>query len=485
MASPDAPAVESIDELLTFRELGRRANAIADTLHEIGVAPGDRVAILAHRSPASIAAALATMALRASYVPIDPSYPRGRVDAIVGAAEPVTMLYDGARGAAPETGPAPIDLSSIGGRDGAFPGSPPVAGDVAYVIFTSGSTGAPKGVMVEHASLVNYIGWGAGVVGTEGIGAPLFASLAVDHAVTCLWLPLAMGRRVVLAGSLLEQDLLFGARPTPYTFIKTTPSHARFFERFGRPDYARVTRLLMFGGERLDLALLERLGERIHGIRLVNHYGPTEATVGCCWNEFDLDRVRGLPAVPIGRPISNCRAYVVDGDARPAAPGLRGELMIAGACVARGYLGDPEATAAKFLDESTVDERRGGRAYLTGDVVEVLDDGLLLYVGRVDDEVKVGGFRIEVGELRRHALGVDGVADAAVDVIRADVEAVEIFVVPNAGGDAPERIADAVRRKLADVLPPPLVPRRIHVVPRIEVSAAGKCDVPATRRLVR
>jgi len=482
---PDAVALESATGALTFGELQARSATIASTLREAGVGPGDRVAIWAHRTPSSVAAAFATMSLRAAYVPVDPTYPPARVQTILARAGPAAVLHDsGVDGPAPPAIDRGIDLHELSGNGDEPPAAEPRPDDVAYVVFTSGSTGVPKGVMVEHASLVNYVVFGASVVGRGGCGAPVFQSLAVDHAVTSLWLPLTVGRPVVLAPTLLDQELIFRQRADRYTFVKATPSHVRFFERFGRPDYRAATRILMFGGERLDPSLLERLGERVRGIRLINHYGPTEATVGCCWNEFELERVRQLPSVPIGRPIANSRAYVLDGDARPPEPGQRGELIIAGACVARGYLGDPDGTAARFIEESQLDARRSGRAYRTGDIVEVLDDGSLLYVGRVDDQIKVGGYRIELGELRRHALSADGVADAAFAVVDGDVETIEAFVVPDAADEPAPSIADDVKRRLGELLPPGLLPRRIHTVPRLEINSAGKVDVEATRRAV-
>lgn len=480
-ATPEALAVESPRERLGYRELVERSAGIAALLAEAGVGPGDRVALWACRSAWMAAAALAVMELRAAYVPIDPTYPEERVTAILAGASPAVLLRDGGDPSPlpPQGGAVPIldvtEARALARAPGREPARPD---DVAYIIFTSGSTGAPKGVMVEQRSLVNYVAWCQHAMGPVGAGAPLFASMAFDHVITCLWVPLCTGTPVVLVPTLWDQAVLVAKRPERYTFLKITPSHVRFFERMGQPDYAALTYLLMFGGERLDPGLLDRLGERIRGIRLMNHYGPTEATVGCCFHEFDVASVRSLPSVPIGRPVWNSRAYVVDEQLRSVAPGQPGELVIAGRCVARGYLGRPDETALRWLDERELGGPAGERAYRTGDVVEQLPSGALVYLGRRDDQIKIAGHRIELGEVRRHALAVPGVEDAAFQVVPGDVEALEAFVVAQQPDPAlPGRLQEALGR----VLPAAAVPRSVQVVRALAFNAHGKLDLAATR----
>ncbi|HET6856553.1 MAG TPA: AMP-binding protein, partial [Streptomyces sp.] len=353
--------------------------------------------------------------------------------------------------------------------------------DVAYAVFTSGSTGTPKGVMVEHGSLANYVAWCGSLVGRSGEGSPLFASLGFDLAMTSLWVPLAQGRRVVTVAGMWDQDTLFGERPGRYTFMKLTPSHARFFDVLAEPpQYGRATRTLMFGGEGLDPALLGTLAPRLAGVRLINHYGPTETTIGCCAHVFDRGSVPSTPTVPIGTPAWNTRAYVVDDALRPVAPGAPGELVIAGRAVAAGYIGG-RVPDGKFIDESDLGGAPG-RAYRTGDMVELLPDGTLLYLGRGDDQLKVSGHRVELGELRHHVLSVPGVADAAFEVVRGPVDTLEAFVVPAGPLPDAKEFAAGVRTVLAGVLPSVLVPNEVHVVARLVVNANGKCDVRATRR---
>lgn len=486
---PDAVALEAGHRRVSFRDLWRGSGAAAAALAGLGVGPGDVVALWAERTPSVLEAALAVMRLRAAYLPLEPTHPRARTQATLAASGARVLVHDGSPhvGALAAPGVAAVSIADLaaagrgvrpdGGSD------PPRADDVAYVIFTSGSSGTPKGVMVPHGALVNYCCWCAAAFGRSGAGTPLFHSLGYDLAVTSTWPPLAQGGRVVLVPGPWDRESLFD-RPTPYDVAKMTPSHARFFERTMRPDYRGFARVLVFGGEALEPALLASLGDRLDGVRLVNHYGPTETTVGCCAYLFDSRATPALPTVPIGRPIWNTRAYVVDEAGRPAGPGASGELVIAGSGVAQGYLG-PASGADGFVDEADVGGEPGP-AYRTGDLVERLPGGDLLFLGRRDGQVKVSGHRVDVVELRTLCRQVPGVADIAFAVEPGDVDRLEAFVVPASAAPLDDSaLGDAVRRALAGAVPPPAVPYRVRVVPELMLNANGKCDVDATRRLAR
>ncbi|MEU3058849.1 amino acid adenylation domain-containing protein [Streptomyces subrutilus] len=484
---PDAVAVRSGDQRMSYRQLWRRALAVADALREAGAGPGDRVALWADRTAGTVAGALGVMALGAAYVPIDPTHPGERTASVLAGAAPAALLHDGAGGGAlPALNVPVLDVREL--PDAAGLPEPPLPGarDIAYVVFTSGSTGTPKGVMVPHGSLTNYAAWCGDLVAGPGSGSPLFGSLGFDLAMTSLWVPLAQGRTVTTVAGIWDQQTLFGEREDPYAFVKMTPSHARFFDVLAEPPrYDRVTRLLMFGGEALDPALIASLAPRLAGVRLVNHYGPTETTIGCCAYRFDRDRLPATPTVPIGRPAWNTRAYVVDEALRPVAPGAPGELVIAGRAVAAGYLGG--AGGEKFLDEGELGGPAGERAYRTGDTVELLARGALLYLGRGDDQLKVNGHRVELGELRHHVLAVPGVADAAFDIVRGPVDTLELFVRLGGRGPRPdaEEFSALVRKTLAGALPSALVPGAVHLVDEIVVNANGKTDLAATRARTR
>ncbi|HUA95499.1 MAG TPA: AMP-binding protein, partial [Acidimicrobiales bacterium] len=299
----------------------------------------------------------------------------------------------------------------------------------------------------------------------------------------CLWLPLQVGGAVQLIPDSWDPRPWLAPRERPFAFIKITPSHVRLFERIARPDYRAVTRTLMFGGERLDAAMVAGLSPRIDGVRLLNHYGPTEATVGCTAYRFESDDVSGEGALPIGVPVWNSRAYVVDTALRPVPAGEEGELVLGGACVADGYLGGADDDRARFVAESAV---AGGvadagpdRAYRTGDRC-VVQDGVVHYLGRLDEQVKVRGHRIEIQEVHDLVVSVRGVQDAAVVVSQAGLGGLELFVTTEDGaGDPVSRVLEHLRANL----PAAAVPGRVWVVPHLVANAHGKFDADATRAL--
>lgn len=491
---PDAPALtETGRPDRTYGELWEDASGLAGALVDAGVQRGDQVAIWATRSAPVVAAAVAAMSIGAAYLPIDPTYPAARVRRILEVGRPKVVVCADARslaGSLPRGVPI-VDLHP--GRPGGVAGSPrgstAAPEDVAYTVFTTGSTGLPKGVLVSHRSLLNYLGWAQELTDFGPDDAtPCFASLGFDHAVTCLWLPLMVGGSVHLVPDSWDPRPWLAPRERRFAFIKITPSHVRLFERIARPDYRSVTRTVMFGGERLDGSLVAGLGPRLDRVRLLNHYGPTEATVGCTAYRFEAGQVGGDGAVPIGVPVWNSRAYVVGPDLRPVPPGEEGELVLAGACVADGYLGGNDEDRARFLYESELGGGDGGgdgtgkgvRAYRTGDRC-VVEDRVVHYRGRLDEQVKVRGYRIEIREVQALAAGVDGVEEAAVAVSQAGLGGLELFVVAgDGGGDLRQRILEHLRANL----PAAAIPAKVWVVPGLVANAHGKWDPDATRATV-
>ncbi len=482
---PDAVAVEGDGPTQTYAELWQHAARMAEVLADAGVGPGDQVAIWATRTASVVAAALGTMALGAAYVPIDPTYPAARVRRILEVGGPKAMVCadpNALAGSLPR-GVATIDTHA-GPRGGAALTSAATPDQIAYTVFTTGSTGLPKGVLVGHRSLVNYLGWAQELTGfEEGDATPCFASLGFDHAVTCLWLPLLAGGSVQLIPDSWDPRPWLAPRERPFAFVKITPSHVKLFERIARPDYRAITRTVMFGGERLDASLVGALGPRLEGVSLLNHYGPTEATVGCTAFRFDTQSDPGDGPLPIGTPVWNSRAYVVDAELQPVPLGEEGELVLAGECVAAGYLGGDESDRARFLDESAL----GGagavsaRAYRTGDRCAIRD-GQLDYRGRLDEQVKVRGHRIEITEVRDLAVSVDGVIDAAAAVSQKGLGGLELFISTGDGGPDEGVVARVLQRLRAE-LPSAAVPERVFVVPNLVVNAHGKWDAAATRAL--
>jgi amino acid adenylation domain-containing protein len=484
---PDAPALYEGDHPVhTYGELWEDASRLAGALREAGVGRGDQVAVWATRSTPVVAAMVAAMSLGAAYLPIDPTYPAARVRRILEVGSPRVIVCADARalaGSLPRGVPV-VDLHA-GVRAEPLEAPEATPDDVAYTVFTTGSTGLPKGVLVSQRSLTNYLAWAQDLTDFGPDDAtPCFASLGFDHAVTCLWLPLMVGGAVQLIPDSWDPRPWLSPRERPFAFIKITPSHVRLFERIARPDYRAVTRTVMFGGERLDAALVAGLTPRLEGVHLLNHYGPTEATVGCTAYRFEADQVVGEGALPIGLPVWNSRAYVVDADLRPVPAGEEGELVLAGLCVADGYLGGGDDDRARFIDESAMaaTERTGpeARAYRTGDRC-VVRDGVVHYRGRLDEQVKVRGYRIEIQEVHDLAVAVDGVAQAAVAVTQAGLGGLELFVVAEKEGDDPvARVLEHLRANL----PAAAVPSKVWVVSHLVANAHGKWDAEATRALV-
>jgi amino acid adenylation domain-containing protein len=462
----------------TFGQCWSRAGAIAAALADSGAGRGETVAVWAGRTPGSVIAALAVMLAGAAYVPIEPTHPAGRCQAVLTAARPRLMLVDG-ECPIPPSPEFDVELADIATMPADGRPDPPFprGDDLAYVIFTSGSTGQPKGVMVEHQSLLNYVNWCIAVVGQVGCGTPLIGGLGFDMSMSSLWPQLARGAPVLICGGAWDQEALFGERPEPFSYAKLTPSILRFFERTKQPRYKEFATCLMIGGEILESRLIKEIGPRLEGVRLINHYGPTEATIGCCFHEFTAADAVGLPSVPIGGPIWNTRAYVVDDSLAAISGGQPGELVVAGLGIARGYLhggGDDV-----FISEADLGGPPG-RAYRTGDYVEMLPSGALLYLGRRDGQLKVSGHRIEPGELRQAALSVAGVSDAAF-LVQEETGRLEVFVVPASPAAAPG-LGRSVWEKLAGTLPAAVVPTQVKVVSEIVMRANGKCDPVATAR---
>ncbi|WP_169736694.1 amino acid adenylation domain-containing protein [Pseudonocardia spinosispora] len=476
---PHAEAVRTANGVLSFQQLWDRVADHAAALVESGIGPGEFVALWAHRTEEIVAAALATMAVGAAYVPIDPRYPDARVAAILTEADPAALLVDDELDGPPNDGAVPvISLRSVARTRRSAPLEPgPAPDDAAYLLFTSGSSGRPKGVVVEHRSLVNYCTWWSEVVGRHRGGTPVFGSLGFDHTITTLWPTLLCGAPITLCNGLWDTAPLLTPPGSPHAAIKFTPSQLRFLERTARPDYRRACRILVLGGEVLEPSLIDGIAERLADVRLVNHYGPTETTVGVCRHEFTADETGDGSSVPIGRPIHNTRLYLTRPDLGPVAFGEPGELVVAGTPVARGYL---RGGRGGFLDEAELGGPPG-RAYRTGDQVRLRPDATVEYLGRLDRQVKVNGHRIELDELRHGALAVDGVADAAFTVTDEFMQRVEAFVVCAPGTD-PGQVSTQVRALIARRVPAAVVPWTVTVVPEIAMTVHGKHDLAAVRR---
>ncbi|KUM78492.1 hypothetical protein AQI70_13610 [Streptomyces curacoi] len=463
-ATPDAAALIFDDVTLTYRQLDARANQVAHWLVEHGVGPEQSVALALPRSADLVVAVLAVLKAGGAYVPVDPDHPAARTEFVLRDAEPALV----------------VDTEALTRDFARYPDTAPdvrhaSADQLAYVIYTSGSTGTPKGVAVAHASLVNFLS-------AMGERFPLrphdrmlaVTTMAFDIAALEVFLPLLSGGAVVMA---TKEDV---AQPAALaglierhgvTLVQGTPSLWQTLVSHD-PGCLRGVRALV-GGEAFPADLAEALGRS--AAEVTNLYGPTETAI---WSTAArVTTADGAP--PIGRPIANTRVYVLDEGLSPVPPGVVGELYIAGAGVARGYVGRPGLSAGRFVADPFVP---GQRMYRTGDLVRWRPDGSLDYLGRADFQVKVRGYRIELGEVEAALLSHPEVARAVVtarDAGPGDRRLVG-YVVSRAGGRAGEgstaTLPAALREHVAARLPDYMVPSAVVVLPEIPLTPNGKVD---------
>nr|WP_256107305.1 non-ribosomal peptide synthetase [Streptomyces sp. ODS05-4] len=481
-ATPDAVAVVSGGEELTFAELDERAGRLAALLAGRGVGPESVVALAVERSAASVVAILAVLRAGGAYLPLDLDYPADRLGYMLADAAPVCVLTTGrAAGFLPPSGgPERIVLDAAGTLAELAALEPlPAAAEVAaehpsYVIYTSGSTGRPKGVVLTHGGLSNLyanhldevFGPLLGATGGRALRALHTASFSFDTSWEQLFWLIA-GHELHVLDEVERRDAEFTVgyvRDRRIDAMDVTPTYARQLVDWGLLDGARHRpALLLLGGEAVPEALWSQV-RAAAGVMSVNLYGPTEYTVDAL--AADL-AVSGTPVV--GRPIGNTRAYVLDSALRPVPEGTVGELYLSGHGTARGYLGRFALTAERFVADPF--GPAGGRMYRTGDLVRLRADGELEYLGRVDDQVKIRGFRIELGEVESALAALDGVASAAV-LVREDTPGVKRLVGYVTGTADPA----AAREALAASLPDYMVPAAVVVLDALPQTVNGKLD---------
>ncbi|GLZ36652.1 non-ribosomal peptide synthetase [Actinokineospora sp. NBRC 105648] len=469
LRTPDAPAVLSAAGAVSYAELDARASRLAGRLVERGVGPDVVVGVCAERGIDLVAGLLGVLKAGGAYLPLDPALPAERLGLMLADAGVTTVLAQpGLAGNLPVPADALVPLGT--GRD--EPAAPvrftphpsrPDPANLAYVIYTSGSTGRPKGVQVEHRQLASYLACCErdypGLAGT----ALLHGSVAFDLTVTTVWGPLSVGG-CVLVGDLDDRG---GARPLRRpTFVKATPSHLPML--LALPEEFSPTADLVVGGEALPGDLLDRWRARHPGATVVNEYGPTEATVGCTAFRVEPGAVLARGAVPIGESMADARSYVLDTRLRQVGVGEPGELYVAGAGLARGYLGRPAMTAERFVADPF--HGAGERMYRTGDVVRRDDAGNLHYLGRADDQVKIRGHRVEPGEVEA-ALALHPAVRHAVVIARGDEDKRLVAYVVPAGENLPD-----LRGFLASSLPEYMVPDVVVPLAELPLAASGKLD---------
>jgi len=489
---PDAPALVAGGAELSYAQLDSAANRIARRLGELGVRPGESVGLSLGRSTDLIAALLGVLKAGGAYVPLNPDHPPARLAQQLATASARVLLTERALGGElPGYSGEVIFLDEPDTRDRLAaqpPGAPPCSAtpdDTAYVLFTSGSTGVPKGVAVRHRNLVNYTAHMLGVVAASSepdsdpaATALHFASVSAvstDLGNTAIFPSLAGGGCLHLVGTDVVTDAGRFAdyvAEHPIDVLKITPSHLSSLLDADAEPSIMARRLLVLGGEALTWELAARVS-RPDGPQVLNHYGPTEATVGCCTFEIHPGAPRPPSAtVPIGRPISNLRAYVLDSSGRPAPVGVPGELCIGGAGVAAGYVDAPAETQRAFAEDPFSGEPRA-RLYRTGDLARHLPDGNLEFLGRADEQVKIRGFRVEPAEVQAVLIRDPDVRQAAV-AAAGEGEAKRLVAYVVAASD--EVSAAALLSTLEQTLPAYMVPGSLVLLDRLPLTSNGKLD---------
>ncbi|WP_405885118.1 non-ribosomal peptide synthase/polyketide synthase [Streptomyces sp. NBC_01384] len=466
-ATPEAPAVVFEDTALTYRELNRRANRLAHALIARGVGPEQVVALRLPRSAELVVAVLAVLKTGAAYLPVDPDYPAARIAYMLEDARPAVVLDD---------------LAAVTPAEEQPEHDPAVAADPrhpAYVIYTSGSTGRPKAVVMPAAGLLNLLAWHHRAVGGEpGTRTAQFTAISFDVSVQEMLSALLYGKTLVVPTEEQRRSAELFAHWLDRHGVEELFAPNLVVEALAEAaEEAELElpnlRLIAQAGEAMRLGgAVRRFQTRVPGRMLHNHYGPAETHVITAYPLPGDPADCPLP-VPIGRPIANCQAYVLDSALRPVAPGVPGELYLAGTGLARGYLNRPGLTATRFVANPY--GPAGALMYRTGDLVRWRADGELEFGGRTDHQVKVRGFRVEPGEIEAELAAHPGVAQVAVlpRVDQPGETRIIAYVVPTTGSEA---TAAALAAYLRDRVPDYLVPSAFVLLDVLPLTPNGKLD---------
>ncbi|AGC43388.1 non-ribosomal peptide synthetase [Myxococcus stipitatus DSM 14675] len=477
--TPHAIAARMGAHQRTYAELEARANQVAHFLRARGVGPEVLVGLYLPRSLELLAALLGILKAGGAYVPLDVTSPPERLGKqLHDCGGPLVLTHTTARPGLPAEARA-VCLDEVEdllqAQERSAPEGQVHADNLAYVLFTSGSTGRPKGVMVPHRGVVNYLAWSErAYAADEGAGTLVHSPLSFDLTVTSLFTPWLTGKTVTLVAEGEGGEPLAAALQTErgLSLLKLTPAHLELLSHLLPAAEAEgKTRAFVIGGEALWPRQVQFWKTFAPGTRLINEYGPTETVVGCCTHEVTQPPTEGA-SLPIGRPISNTRVYVLDDLRRPVPIGLPGELYVGGEGVTRGYLGQPARTAERYVPDPFSQEP-GARLYRTGDQVRWLPEGHLEYLGRTDFQLKLRGYRIEPGEIEA-ILQQDASIQQALVVVREDVpgdKRLVAYLVPTTGAAlAPASLRGALREKLPEYM----VPSAFVVLEAFPLTPNGK-----------
>jgi len=482
--TPDRVAVRCLDQRLTYQQLDERTNQVAHWLRTHGVGPDQRVGLCTDRSLDMVVGLVGILKAGGAYVPLNPEHPPLRLAQQLRGS--VAMVTDNKSVAvATKFEGAVLCLNEASAQWRSCPPtkvpSQTTPENIAYVLFTSGSTGVPKGVAVRHRNLVNYTWFARRLLELQkfpdGLQFAMVSTVCADVGNTCIYPALTSGGCLhVIPFDIATDSARYGnySANESIDVLKIVPSHLSALLAAGGGEAVLPRKYLVVGGERLTRELMEMITQQGVGCEVINHYAPTETTCGSLilrLSEFDWRGWRG-PSIPLGRPISNTRLYVLDAERQPVPIGAKGELYIAGDGVSAGYVDDPQRTHERFLPDPFV---TGSTMYRSGDVVRHLADGNIEFVERIDDQVKVRGFRVELGEVQA-VLESHGEVTQAVVLARdrqPGSSRLLAWVVPKCDSSVSgEELREYLRQRLPDYM----LPAEIVVLAKFPLTQNGKID---------
>ena len=474
---PDRVSVVCGTRSITYRELERRSNQLANYLRSRGVGPDVLVGIMMDRSIEMVVGILGILKAGGGYVPLDPEYPEVRLEYMIDDSGIRLLLgEEGVKeklsGYSGESIYLDGPYGNIGLMSDARPECINTSRDLVYVIYTSGSTGQPKGIEIEHRGLANYILWAIRYYGIEGQGSfPLYTSMSFDLTVTSLFVPLVAGERIEVQPTRVDSStLLEDILNSSCDIMKLTPAHLEILDSITsskNKGLGGIDRFIV-GGEALSPVVMCLLLGRYPGITFYNEYGPAEAVVGCIvykFSELDLSCTN----VPIGKPIANTKVYILDERLNLVPIGVPGEICIASPGVARGYLNKEEMTRKSFVASPF---REGERIYRTGDLGRWLSDGNIEFLGRIDHQIKIRGYRIELGEVDAVLSRYEGIRDCV--VVDRDYSGNKYLVGYYVADE--EIGVSGLRSFLRETLPEFMVPSRFVRMESLPLTPNGKVD---------
>ncbi|TCI85724.1 non-ribosomal peptide synthetase [Tenacibaculum sp. M341] len=465
------------NQTLTYKELNERSNQLAHKLQALGVSTDVLVGLLLDKSIEAVISLLAVLKAGGAYLPIDVNYPEDRIQYILENSGVKVLITTNNYNTFNNESEITLLIDDFNEEEWSkeAPERKESLSNLCYVIYTSGSTGNPKGVMITHGALVNYIGWASDYY-LEGIPAtfPLYTSFSFDLTVTSIFIPLVTGGKVLIykdveEATSIESIILDNKVDT----IKLTPSHLKIIsisEKLSESFAKSTIKRLIIGGEELTHQLAKEIHSKFNGrIKIYNEYGPTETTVGCMVYEFDIEKT--TVSVPIGNPISNMNTYVLDANLNPVPKGVVGELYIAGTGVGRGYLNNETLTKQRFVSNIVTPETL---MYKSGDLAMWSKEGEMIFKGRIDDQVKIRGYRIELGEIEHHLMRHDFIDQVAL-ILRRNANESDQYLCAYYVAKT-EVFAENLVEYLKERIPEYMVPAHLIQVDTIPLTSNDKVD---------